>query len=64
MVVLKEPFLGWWSNYEGHLKSSWTGGSVTLLCGGRHNSGTLPPVHELLKWPLYLNSTSRSTFVM
>jgi hypothetical protein len=24
MVVLKEPFLGQWSNYEGHLKSSWT----------------------------------------
>jgi hypothetical protein len=24
MVILKEPFLGWWSNYEGRLKSSWT----------------------------------------
>jgi hypothetical protein len=24
MVVLKEPFLGWRSNYEGRLKSSWT----------------------------------------
>jgi hypothetical protein len=23
-VVLKEPFLGWRSNYEGRLKSSWT----------------------------------------
>jgi hypothetical protein len=23
MVILKEPFLGWWSN-KGHLKSSWT----------------------------------------
>jgi hypothetical protein len=24
MVVLKEPFLGWQSNYKGRLKSSWT----------------------------------------
>jgi len=24
MVILKEPFLGWWSNYEGHLESLWT----------------------------------------
>jgi hypothetical protein len=24
MVVLKEPFSGWWSNYKGRLKSSWT----------------------------------------
>jgi acyl-CoA synthetase (AMP-forming)/AMP-acid ligase II len=24
MVILKEPFLGWQSNYEGRLKSSWT----------------------------------------
>jgi hypothetical protein len=38
MVVLKEPFLGWLNNYEGRLKSSWTGGSVPLLCTGRHNS--------------------------
>jgi hypothetical protein len=24
MVILKETFLGWQSNYEGRLKSSWT----------------------------------------
>jgi hypothetical protein len=49
MVILKEPLLGWWSNYEGRLKSSWTGGSVLLLYLPLHNSDTLPPVHELLK---------------
>jgi hypothetical protein len=27
-----------------------------LLCR-RHNSGALPPVHELLKQPLYLETT-------
>jgi hypothetical protein len=32
MVILKEPFLGWQSNYKGSLKSSWTGGSAPLLC--------------------------------
>jgi hypothetical protein len=26
--------------YEGHLKSSWTGSSASLLCRGRHNSIT------------------------
>jgi hypothetical protein len=31
-VVLKERFLGWRSNYEGRLKSSWTGGSAPPLC--------------------------------
>jgi hypothetical protein len=31
-VVLKEPFLGWRSNYEGSLKRPWTGGSAPLLC--------------------------------
>jgi hypothetical protein len=31
-VVLKETFLGWRSNYEGRLKSSWTDGSAPLLC--------------------------------
>jgi hypothetical protein len=24
MIVLKEPFLGWRSSYEGRLESSWT----------------------------------------
>jgi hypothetical protein len=40
MVILKEPFLGWRSNYEGRLKSSWTGGSEPLLCRRSHNSIT------------------------
>jgi hypothetical protein len=40
--------------YEGRLKSSWIGGSAPLLCLSLHNSGLLPPVHELLKWPLYV----------
>jgi len=31
MVILKEPVLGWWNNYKGRLKSSWTGSSVPLL---------------------------------
>jgi len=39
--------------YEGHLKNSWTGGSAPLLCRRKHNSGALPPVHELFKWPSY-----------
>jgi len=39
MVVLKESFLGWRSNYEDRSKSSW------------NNSGGLPPVYELLKRP-------------
>jgi hypothetical protein len=39
-VVLKEPFLGWRSYYEGRLKSSRTGDSAPLLCRGRHNSIT------------------------
>jgi hypothetical protein len=30
-VVLKEPLLGWRSNYEGRLKILWTGGSAPLL---------------------------------
>jgi len=38
MVILKEPFLGWQSNYEGRLKSSWTGSCALFLCRGRHNS--------------------------
>jgi hypothetical protein len=53
-VVLKEPFLGWRSNYKGSLESLWTGGSAPLLCRGKHNSGALPPVHELFKWPSYV----------
>jgi hypothetical protein len=40
-VVLKESFLGWCSNYEGHLKRSWTGGNAPLLCRGRHSSITV-----------------------
>jgi len=32
MVILKEPFLRWQSNYEDRLKSLWTGGSAPLLC--------------------------------
>jgi len=32
----KRPFLGWRINYEGHLKSLWTGSSALLLCRGRH----------------------------
>jgi len=27
---------------------------VPLLCRGRHNSGTLPPIHELFKRPSYI----------
>jgi len=42
MIVLKEPFLGWWSSCEGHLKSLWTGSSVPLLCRGRHNTSMFP----------------------
>jgi hypothetical protein len=38
MVVSKEHFLGWRSNYEDRLKSSWTWGSALLLCRGRRNS--------------------------
>jgi hypothetical protein len=53
MVILKEPFLGWWSNYEGCLKSSWTGNSVLLLCLPPHNSSALLPVHKLFRWPSY-----------
>jgi hypothetical protein len=37
--------------YEGCLKSSWTGGSVLLLCLPLHNSGALPLVHKLFKRP-------------
>jgi hypothetical protein len=40
VVILKEPFSGWWSNYEGRLKSSWTGGSAPLLCRERQNNIT------------------------
>jgi hypothetical protein len=38
MVALKEPFLGWRSNYEGRLKSSWTGGSAPLLYRGSQSA--------------------------
>jgi hypothetical protein len=37
-VVLKEPFLGWRSNYEGLLESSWTDDGAPLLYRARHNS--------------------------
>jgi len=60
MVVLKESILGWHSNHEDRLKSLWTGGNVPLLCRGRHNSGTLPPVNELFKRPSY-NGVSTAT---
>jgi hypothetical protein len=53
-VVLKEPFSGWRSNYEGRLKSSWTGGSAPLLCFPLHNTDVLPPVHDLFKRPSYV----------
>jgi hypothetical protein len=36
---------------EGRLKSSWPGGSTSLLYLLLHNSGALPPVHELFKQP-------------
>jgi hypothetical protein len=42
----KMPFLGWQSNYEGRLKSSWTGGSAPLLCRGKHNSITVAHCHQ------------------
>jgi hypothetical protein len=29
------------------LKSSWTSGNAPLLCLPLHNSGALPPIHEL-----------------
>jgi len=51
MVILKESFSGWQSNYKGHLKSSWTGSSAQLLCTERHNNIALPPVHEPFKQP-------------
>jgi hypothetical protein len=38
IVILKQLFLGWRSNYEGRLESSWTGDSAPLLCRGRRNS--------------------------
>jgi hypothetical protein len=52
-TVLKEHFLGWRSNYEDRLKSSWTGGSEPLLCLPRHND-TLPAVYELFKRTSYM----------
>jgi len=36
------------------MKSSWTGVSEPLLYLPLHNSGALPPVHELSKWPSYI----------
>jgi hypothetical protein len=36
VVVWSSSF--WRSNYEGRLKSSWTGGSAPLLCRGRQTS--------------------------
>jgi hypothetical protein len=41
-VVLKEPFLGWRCNWR-------QCAAFMLLCLPLHNSGALPPVHELFK---------------
>jgi hypothetical protein len=52
-VVLKDPFLGWRSNCEGLLRSSWTGGSAPLFWRGKHD-GALPLHHEPSKRPSYM----------
>jgi hypothetical protein len=46
VMVLKDSFLGWQSNYEGRLKSSWTGGSTLLLCRGKHKGITVAHCHQ------------------
>jgi hypothetical protein len=76
MVVLKEPFLGWRSNYEGRLKSSWThliilftfsrsGWSVvrsaSLAKGGTSKKRMSPHLHKV---PIRSNKVSPRTFQM
>jgi hypothetical protein len=76
MVILKEPFLGWQSNYESCLKSLWThlitpfmfsrsGWSIvrsaSLAKGG--TSEKRPPPH-LHKVPTWSSKVTPQTFQM
>jgi hypothetical protein len=74
MVVLKEPFLEWRSNYEGRLKSSWTHlitpftfsrsgwgvvRSASLAKGGTSKNRLSPHLHNV---PTRSNKVSLRTF--